>query len=76
MVARGYTTEQIQQMLTVMKDAAVYGRQSGLEIGEAIVRKFARLCAWKIAILTDSVGIQKNVAKMWDEYAKSNWNHI
>ena len=63
MVARGYTTEQIQQMLTVMKDAAVYGRQSGLAIGEAIVKSSQGL-RMENSILTDSVGIQKNVAKM------------
>ncbi len=70
MVARGYDTSQIEQMLNVMKDSAVYGRQAGFEIGEAIVKTSQGL-RMENSILTDSVGIQKNVAKMWDEYAKS-----
>jgi len=48
MVARGYDTSQIEQMLNVMKDSAVYGRQAGFEIGEAIV-KTHKACVWRIA---------------------------
>lgn len=70
MVARGYDTAQIEKMLDVMKDSAVYARQSGFTIGEAIVKSTQGL-RMENSILTDSVGIQKNVAKMWDEYAKS-----
>ena len=69
MVSRGYDTSQIEQMLTVMKDAAVYNRQGQFSMGEAIEKATMGL-RMENSLLTDSVGIQKNVAKMWQEYAK------
>jgi hypothetical protein len=70
MVSRGYSTEQIEKMLKVMKDAAVYNRQGQFSMGEAIEKATMGL-RMENSLLTDSVGIQKNVAKMWQEYAKS-----
>ncbi|MEN6482580.1 MAG: hypothetical protein ABFD29_10465, partial [Anaerolineaceae bacterium] len=70
MVSRGYDTSQIEQMLTVMKDAAVYNRQGQFSMGEAIEKATIGL-RMENSLLTDSVGIQKNVAKMWDEFARS-----
>ena len=68
MVSRGYSTEQIEKMLKVMKDAAVYNRQGQFSMGEAIEKATMGL-RMENSLLTDSVGIQKNVAKMWGEYA-------
>ena len=70
MVSRGYDTSQIDSMMNIMKDSAVYNRQSAFSIGEAIVKTTQGL-RMENSMLTDSVGIQKNVAKMWDEYAAS-----
>lgn len=70
MVSRGYDTSQIESMMNIMKDSAVYNRQSAFSIGEAIVKTTQGL-RMENSMLTDSVGIQKNVAKMWDEYAAS-----
>jgi hypothetical protein len=69
MVSRGYDTSQIEQMMNVMKDAAVYNRQGQFSMGEAIEKTTMGL-RMENSLLTDSVGIQKNVAKMWQEYAK------
>lgn len=68
MVSRGYSTEQIEKMLSVMKDAAVYNRQGQFSMGESIEKATMGL-RMENSLLTDSVGIQKNVAKMWQEYA-------
>lgn len=70
MVSRGYSTEQIEKMLSVMKDAAVYNRQGQFSMGEAMEKATMGL-RMENSLLTDSVGIQKNVAKMWQEYAQS-----
>ena len=69
MVSRGYETDQIEKMLNVMKDAAVYARQGQFSMGEAIEKTTMGL-RMENSLLTDSVGIQKNVAKMWQEYAR------
>lgn len=69
MVSRGYDTSQIEQMLQIMKDAAVYNRQAGFTMDEAITRT-AQGLRMENSLLTDSAGIQKNVAKMWKEYAR------
>jgi len=69
MVSRGYETDQIEKMMNAMKDAAVYNRQGQFTMGEAIEKATMGL-RMENSLLTDSVGIQKNVAKMWAEYAK------
>jgi len=69
MVSRGYDTSQIEQMMNTMKDAAVYNRQGQFTMGEAIEKATMGL-RMENSLLTDSVGIQKNVAMMWKEYAK------
>ena len=67
MVSRGYETDQIEKMLNVMKDAAVYARQGQFSMGEAIEKTTMGL-RMENSMLTDSVGINKNVAKIWQEY--------
>lgn len=69
MVSRGYETEQIEKMMKIMKDAAVYARQGQFSMGEAIEKTTMGL-RMENSLLTDSVGIQTNVAKMWRDYAQ------
>lgn len=70
LAARGYSTEQIEQTLTRLKDAAAFGRQSSYTLGEAISTATEGLKN-ENSILVDNAGVTKNVAKMWDDYAKS-----
>lgn len=69
MLARGYDTDQLEQMLLVMKDSSVYLRKGQLDIGEAIEKTTMGLRTER-SILTDSSGIEQNMYKMWQAYAK------
>lgn len=70
LASRGYSTEQIEQTLTALKDAAAFGRQASYSYGDAITTATEGLKN-ENSILVDNAGVTKNVAKMWDEYAKS-----
>ena len=70
LAARGYDDKQIQQTLTSLKDAAAFGRQASYSYGEAIQTATEGLKN-ENSILVDNAGVTKNVAKMWDDYAKS-----
>lgn len=70
LAARGYDDEQIQKVLTALKDAAAFGRQSSYSLGEAVTSATEGLKN-ENSILVDNAGVTKNVAKMWEEYAKS-----
>lgn len=70
LAARGYSTEQIEGTLTALKDAAAFGRQASYSLGDAITSATEGLKN-ENSILVDNAGVTKNVAKMWDEYAKS-----
>lgn len=70
LAARGYSTEQIEQTLTALKDAAAFGRQASYSYGDAITSATEGLKN-ENSILVDNAGVTKNVAKMWDEYAES-----
>lgn len=67
---RGYDTSQIEQTLTILKDTAAFGRQASLTMGGAIESATEGLKN-ENSILVDNAGVTKNVAKMWDDYAKS-----
>lgn len=67
---RGYSDKQIQDTLTALKDSAAFGRQSSYTLGEA-VRSASEGLKNENSILVDNAGVTKNVAKMWDDYAKS-----
>lgn len=69
MLARGYNTDQLEKMLLIMKDSSVYLRKGQLDIGEAIEKTTMGLRTER-SILTDSSGIEKNMYKMWQAYAK------
>ena len=70
LAARGYDQSQIESVMNALKDSAAFGRQISLSYGEAIQSATEGLKN-ENSILVDNVGITKNVAKMWDEYAKS-----
>ena len=70
LAARGYSDEQIQKTMTALKDAAAFGRQSTYTLGQAVATAAEGLKS-ENSILVDNAGVTKNVAKMWDEYAKS-----
>lgn len=70
LASRGYNTEQIQNTMEALKNASVYGRQSNYTMGEA-VRTATEGLKNENSILVDNAGVTKNVAKMWEEYAKS-----
>ncbi len=70
LAARGYDDEQIKSTMTALKDAEAFGRQSSYSLGEAISTATEGLKN-ENSILVDNAGVTKNVAKMWDDYAKS-----
>ncbi|MEG0473327.1 MAG: hypothetical protein RR588_13420, partial [Solibacillus sp.] len=70
LASRGYNDEQIQITMERLKDAAAFGRQSSLSLGQAVSSAAEGLKA-ENSILVDNAGVTKNVAKMWDEYAAS-----
>lgn len=70
LAARGYDDSQIQSVLTALKDSAAYGRQASYSMGEAVQTATEGLKN-ENSILVDNAGVTKNVAKMWEDYAKS-----
>ena len=70
LAARGYNTEQIEKVMTALKDSATFGRQSSYTLGEA-VQSASEGLKNENSILVDNAGVTKNVAKMWEDYAKS-----
>lgn len=70
LASRGYNTDQIKSVMTALKDAATFGRQSSYSLGEAI-ESAAEGLKNENSILVDNAGVTKNVAKMWEDYAKS-----
>lgn len=70
LATRGYSTEQIEKTMTALKDAAAFGRQASYSYGDAISTATEGLKN-ENSILVDNAGVTKNVAKMWEDYAKS-----
>ena len=70
LAARGYSTEQIESVMTALKNSATFGRQSSYTLGEAVQTATEGLKN-ENSILVDNAGVTKNVAKMWEEYADS-----
>ncbi|MBE1554810.1 hypothetical protein [Sporosarcina limicola] len=68
LAARGYDDEQIKQTMDSLKDAAAFGRQAGLSLGEAVATATEGLKN-ENSVLVDNAGVTKNVAKMWEDYA-------
>lgn len=70
LAARGYDSTQIERVMTALKDSAAYGRQASYSYGDAITSATEGLKN-ENSILVDNAGVTKNVAKMWEDYAKS-----
>lgn len=70
LASRGYDDTQIRAVLTALKDSAAYGRQASYSLGEAVTSATEGLKN-ENSILVDNAGVTKNVAKMWEDYAKS-----
>ena len=71
LLSRGYDTTQIQNTMNALKDSAAFGRQASYELGEAVVTATEGLKN-ENSILVDNAGVTKNVAKMWEEWAKAH----
>lgn len=67
---RGYDDSQIRQVMVALKDSAAFGRQASYSMGEAVQTATEGLKN-ENSILVDNAGVTKNVAKMWEEYAKT-----
>ncbi len=70
LAARGYSDDQIQKVMTALKDSAAFGRQANYSLGDAVTTATEGLKN-ENSILVDNAGVTKNVAKMWEDYAKS-----
>ena len=70
LAARGYSSDQIQKTMIALKNSATFGRQSTYSLGEAVQTASEGLKN-ENSILVDNAGVTKNVAKMWEDYAKS-----
>ncbi len=67
---RGYDTSQIEKVMVALKDSATYSRQASYGLGEAVATAAEGLKN-ENSVVVDNAGVTKNVAKMWEEYAKS-----
>lgn len=70
LTAYGFSLEQANDILLRLKDSAAYNRQSHYELGEA-VRVTTEGIKNENSVLSDAAGVTKNIAKMQEEYAKS-----
>lgn len=68
--AYGYSLEEATRLIQVMTDAAVYNRQSNYSLSEA-VRVTTEGIRMENSVLSDASGVNKNIAKMQQEYAAS-----
>lgn len=68
LLARGFSLPEAILLLKRFKDAAVFGRQGSLELGQAVVSATEGLKN-ENSILVDNAGVTKNVSVMWKEYA-------
>lgn len=66
----GFTIEQTSDMLKVLQDAAVGNRQASYSLSEA-VRVTTEGIRMENSVLSDAAGVQKNISKMYEDYAKS-----
>lgn len=69
LLSRGYSLDAALGTLNRLKDAAAFNRQAHLSMGEAVVQASEGLKN-ENSILVDNAGVTKNVAKMWEDYAK------
>jgi len=70
LLSRGYNLDQAVKVLNRLGESAAFGRAAHLSFGEAVVSATEGL-RQENSILVDNAGVTKNVAKMWEDYAKS-----
>lgn len=68
MLLRGYGLEKSIELLYRLKDAAAYGRQGTLTLGQAVASAAEGLKNMN-PILVDNAGVTKNMSRMYIEYA-------
>ena len=68
LLARGFSAQESITLLERLKDAAAFGRQGSLSLGEA-VRSATEGLKNENSVLVDNAGVTKNVSVMWKEYA-------
>ncbi len=66
----GFTVKQTGEILKVLQDAAVGNRQANYTLSEA-VRVTTEGIRMENSVLSDAAGVQKNISKMYEDYAKS-----
>lgn len=71
LAARGYTEDQIMNVMNRLKDSAAFGRQASYTLGKAVESATEGLKN-ENSILVDNAGVTKNVAQMWLEYARAH----
>ena len=65
----GFTAKQTGEILEVLQDAAVGNRQANYTLSEA-VRVTTEGIRMENSVLSDAAGVQKNISKMYEEYAQ------
>ena len=70
LLSRGFTLDQATQTLERLKDAAAFGRAANLSLEDAVVSATEGIKN-ENSVLVDNAGVTKNVAKMWEDYAKA-----
>lgn len=66
---RGYSSDQIQKTMNALKNSATFARQSTYSLGDAVQTATEGLKN-ENSVVVDNAGVTKNVAKMWEDYAK------
>lgn len=66
---RGYSSDQIQKTMNALKNSATFARQSTYGLGDAVQTATEGLKN-ENSVVVDNAGVTKNVAKMWEDYAK------
>ncbi|NLB91685.1 MAG: hypothetical protein GX786_10770 [Clostridiales bacterium] len=66
----GFSTDQIEKMITAMKESASVARKSGHTIGSALSTA-SQGFRQELSTLSDAAGITTNISKMYEAYAKS-----
>ena len=70
LASAGYSDEQTQSILQNLKDAAAFGRQGSMTMGEA-VKSATEGIKNENSVLVDNAGVSKNLSVIWEEYANS-----
>jgi plasmid stabilization system protein ParE len=71
LLSRGYNLDQAVETINRLKDAAAFNRTANLSMTEAVLSATEGLKN-ENSTLVDNAGVTKNVAKMWEEYAKQH----